>query len=123
MRPSLTAFVLGLVLAALAWTAVFAIDEGRPTWQSQWTYDLYQEKTRALAAIPGPRLVAIGGSSVTFGVRADVLSRELGLAAYNFGSHAGLDLAYVLHRAQGVLRSGDTALRRRRRSCPGSGCC
>ena len=75
-----------------------------------WVRDLYARKDRDLAKIDGPRLILVGGSSVHFGFDAGRLSRALDVQAFDYGSHAGLDLTYLLDRADRATRPGDTVL-------------
>jgi hypothetical protein len=75
-----------------------------------WVRDLYLRKERDLAAIEGPRLVLVGGSSVHFGFDAEKISQSLEVEAFDYGSHAGLDLTYLLDRAGRATRPGDTVL-------------
>lgn len=75
-----------------------------------WVRDLYLRKEADLAALDGPRLILVGGSSVHFGFDAATISAALGVEAFNYGSHAGLDLTYLLDRASHVTAEGDTVL-------------
>ena len=109
-RIHLAAVALFVVISALAWTALYRLDYGKPTRQSRWVAELYERKTRAADAISGPKIVLVGGSSVLFGLRADLLSRTFAVPAVNFGTHAGLDLDYILYRSMQVVRPGDMVL-------------
>jgi len=75
-----------------------------------WIRDLYRHKDAALARIPGPRLLLVGGSAVHFGFDADRITTALGVETFNYGAHGGLDLTYLLDRAERVARPGDTVL-------------
>ncbi|HEX2527951.1 MAG TPA: hypothetical protein VHL31_16830 [Geminicoccus sp.] len=75
-----------------------------------WVRDLYVRKDRDLAAIESPRLILVGGSSVHFGFDAGRISEALGVQTFNYGTHAGLDLTYLLDRADRATRPGDTVL-------------
>lgn len=60
--------------------------------------------------LPPPRLLAIGGSGVFYGIEASLLSERLGFPCYNLGTHAGFGLEYHIRRAKRLLRAGDIAL-------------
>jgi hypothetical protein len=107
----LVAIPAWLVLLLAAW---FGIPPLKPYLYPNndigWVRDLYDRKDRDLAAIAGPRLVLVGGSSVHFGFDAEKISRALDLEAFDYGAHAGLDLTYLLDRADRATRPGDTVL-------------
>ena len=112
-------FLFWLVASIPAWlialfTAWFGIPPLKPYLYTNndiaWVRDLYRHKDRDLAAINGPRFILVGGSSVHFGFDAERISHALGIEAFDYGSHAGLDLAYLLDRADRATRKGDTVL-------------
>ena len=77
------------------------------------SYNLCKGVDKRLAAakrILDPKLVLIGGSGVRRGVNAQMITDEFGVPALNFGLHAALGPAILLHEAKKVLRPGDTAL-------------
>ena len=70
-----------------------------------------QDKWDALETAPGPRVVVVGGSGAAFGVRCDLLERELpGYSAVNFGLYAGLGTTVMLELAKPLLRAGDVVV-------------
>ncbi len=75
-----------------------------------WIVGIYERKTEAARAIPGPKLVLIGGSATHFSYSAKIVSDIVGRPVVNFGVHAGLGGDYLLYRARQVLRPGDTAI-------------
>jgi hypothetical protein len=109
-RVHLASVAIFIAVSAAAWAALYRLDYGKPTVQSRWVHALYEDKTRIAQAIAGPKIVVVGGSSVLFGVRADMLSKALAVPVVNFGTHAGLDLDYLLHRSTAALRPGDMVL-------------
>ena len=109
-RTHAIAALAGLAACTLAWLALFRADFDRPTPSSSWIDALYEAKERALASTRPPRVVLVGGSGVLFALRADMLSARWGVPVVNFGTHAGLDLAYLLHRVERVVAPGDTVL-------------
>lgn len=58
---------------------------------------------------PGPRIILVGGSNVSFGIDAELMQRTLGIPVINDGLHAGLGLA-PLRELQDYLRAGDVII-------------
>lgn len=80
---------------------------------SAWVECIYRQKevvTQRRAAAPDGRIFLVGGSSVQFGIDAELIERKLGVPTINFGTHAGMGLTYMLDRVQRHLRPGDTVL-------------
>lgn len=102
--------LLGLGLMTAGWLGALQLQAGRPTASSQWIADAYRLKTAAAAAIPGPRIVIVAGSSALFGLDAGMIEQTYGLPTINFGVNAGLLLPYVLHKSKEILRPGDIVL-------------
>ena len=107
-------FILGLICGLLAATGFFVAllyaTLGPLTNSSRWAYDIMQKKAALAAAVPGPRLLLIGGSGITFGLNAQRIEEQTGYHTLNMGTHAGLGLDYILYWAQKVARPGDKIL-------------
>ncbi len=107
-------FLLGLPVGFCLCIAVFIgflySEAGVPTHQSQWIYDLLSKKEKLAAAIPGPRLLIVAGSSTLFSINAKLIEEQTGLPTLNFGAHAGISIQYRLYRMKKVVRPGDTVL-------------
>jgi hypothetical protein len=99
-------FLLALGLIAL----LPALHIARPDAEIAWTASLYADKERAAGLIPGPRIIAVGGSGTLFSFDSEVATRRIGRPVLNFGTHAGLGLPYILDRAGRLLRAGDVVL-------------
>lgn len=56
------------------------------------------------------KIVVIGGSSVAFGVRSDIMEQQLGLPVINFGLYANLGTKYMLDVAKDAIKPGDTVI-------------
>lgn len=70
-----------------------------------------QDKWDALANAPGNRIVVAGGSGAAFGLRCDLLERELPeYSAVNFGLYAGLGTTVMLELMKPLLREGDIVI-------------
>lgn len=92
-------------IAALPLTRI-----ARPTADIAWTASLYADKERIAAAIPGPRIIAVGGSATLFSFDSETASQRFGRPVVNFGTHAGMGLTFILDRAGRILRPGDIVL-------------
>ena len=107
-------FLLGLVGGFLLgigfFIALLYSQLGIPTNFSSWTYDISQKKEALAAAIPGRRVLLVGGSGVTFGLEAEEIERLTGRRTLNMGTHAGLGIDYLLSRVEKYSRSGDTVV-------------
>jgi hypothetical protein len=100
----------GLVVAFGIFAALTWLRLGVPTPGSNWCRQMQQKKEAIAAAVEGPRLLVVGGSSVLFGIQAELIQRETGRPTINLGTHAALGPRYLLHRARAVARPGDTIL-------------
>lgn len=63
-----------------------------------------------LYGLSGKKAVVIGGSSVAFGVRSDLLEEELGYPTVNYGLYANLGTKYMLDTAEDAINSGDVVI-------------
>lgn len=106
----LAGLAAGIALGIALFLALLYLQLGVPTYSSSWSYDIGQKKQALAAAIPGPRLLLVGGSSVTFGLSAQTLERETGLKTVNMGTHAGWGADYLLDWIERTARPGDTVL-------------
>jgi hypothetical protein len=68
------------------------------------------DKRHRLLTAPSPRLILVGGSSVSNGFDSPTLEKVLKLNVVNMGLHAGLGLSYFLTESQGFVRNGDTVI-------------
>jgi hypothetical protein len=65
------------------------------------------DKDALLRDTPGPRLILVGGSNLSFGINSQLLKDELGVNPINTGLHASLGLTYMLESTLPYVRSGD----------------
>lgn len=70
----------------------------------------WRDKQARLAAVPPPRLLLVGGSSLAFGVDSARLERAFGRPVVNLGLHAGLGAELILRQGEAVAREGDLVL-------------
>lgn len=67
-------------------------------------------KIERLRAVEEKKIVIIGGSSVAFGVRSDLLEEQLDMPIVNFGLYANLGTKYMLDLAKKNIREGDVVV-------------
>lgn len=63
-----------------------------------------------LKNVSGKKVVIIGGSSLAFGLRSDLLEEELGMPVINFGLYANLGTKYMLDVAQDFIGKDDIVI-------------
>lgn len=64
---------------------------------------------KLLKETPGPRIILVGGSNVSFGIDAELMQRTLGVPVINDGLHAGLGLA-PLRELEEYIHPGDVII-------------
>lgn len=97
-----------MVLLSLAGWSVFLLP---PQYQQTFLGALRQKTDLLEASGTRPRIIVIGGSSVAFGQRSDLLEAELpGYDVVNFGLFAGLGTDVMLDLALPDIRRGDVVL-------------
>jgi hypothetical protein len=103
--------VLAAFAAAMAVNLMVSLVAMRlPSERSLALCAIIDDRVKLAGAAPSPKLLIIGGSSVTGGINAEIISGRLGIRAQNFGLHAGFGTGIDLFQARKVLRPGDTAL-------------
>lgn len=107
-------FLLVVFLSALVTLALIALAPLVPGMKTDpsapWIDGLYKQKIAALRALPGKRIYVVSGSSSLFSLDTKVLARAVGKPVINLATHAGLELPYLLDRAEREMRPGDTII-------------
>ena len=101
-------FLSAAVLAVLV--AVLPKYVFRPDPEGVWIEHLLSLKEKAYRASPEPQVLMVAGSSALLGFESELFSQLTKQRAVNLGLHAGLGIPYILSRAEGLLKSGDTAI-------------
>jgi hypothetical protein len=83
---------------------------GASTPSATWIAGLYATKHRLADAMTQPKMLVVGGSSTLFGISAANIQQATAMPTINLGTHAGLGLDYLLHRAREFAKPGDTIL-------------
>lgn len=97
-----------MVLLSLAGWSVFLLP---PQYQQTFLGALRQKTDLLAVSSTRPRIIMIGGSSVAFGQRSDLLEAELpGYDVVNFGLYAGLGTDVMLDLALPDIRRGDVVV-------------
>lgn len=101
----------GLAAGGLLYYLAFFLQAGNPPPKGGAKHAaIIQQKIHAAREIGDPKLILVGGSSVAYGISAEMLSRELNMPTYNFGLWASLGASYILHLAKSAVKKGDTVL-------------
>lgn len=111
MRTRLLRLVACLLVILYVPGALGVFAFGLPAQYDQTYLAALQDKWDALASAEGNRIVIAGGSGAAFGVRCDLLEKELpGYSAVNFGLYAGLGTTVMLELMRPLLRPGDIVI-------------
>ncbi|MBC8002463.1 MAG: hypothetical protein H7X97_07730 [Opitutaceae bacterium] len=103
-------FVGGLSLVAGLFFFLAYQQLGAPTAESEWTWQVVKRKSEIARSTQTNKLLIAGGSSVLFGISAEIIEKETGIPSVNMGTHAALPMTYHLRELRAGLRPGDTAL-------------
>lgn len=103
--------ICSLVAAVLLIPIVLvAFAFGAPPQYDMSFYGGMKIKYDRLRNVKGNKIVVIGGSSVAFGLRSDIMERELNMPTVNFGLYANLGTKYMLDVAEDHINSGDIVI-------------
>jgi hypothetical protein len=99
--------VLGVFCACGVWLTLIDTKYLTMPESASWAAGIYSIKLAAAHRLPSPKIIFVGGSSVHFGISAELIGSELGMPAVNFGTHAGLGLQYILEASKPAVSPGD----------------
>lgn len=68
------------------------------------------QKTERLSGIEGEKVIIVGGSSVAFGIRSDLMEEELGVPVVNWGLYAPLGSRTMLEACFDEIGEGDIVI-------------
>lgn len=94
--------VLPLVLG----TAVFIL----PSQFDETYLGEFREKRKRLEEINGKKMIIVGGSSVAFGIRSDLMEKELNIPVINWGLYAPLGSKTMLEMCFDEIGKGDLVI-------------
>ena len=76
----------------------------------QWTHSYnaaFLDKMERLQKIDGPKIILVGNSNLSFGMRSDLLEAQVGMPVVNLGLHGGLGNAFHERMALMGVHKGD----------------
>ncbi|MBA2587635.1 MAG: hypothetical protein H0U98_03325 [Alphaproteobacteria bacterium] len=107
-------FLLVLFVSALATLVLIVLLPLAPGMKTDpsapWIDGLYKQKIAALRAVKGERIYVVSGSSSLFSLDTKLLASAAGKPVINLATHAGLELPYILDRAEREMQPGDTII-------------
>ncbi len=107
MKQSWLRFFAVVLLAVLPLLFVIAAGAFLPDQFAKTFLGEFDNKVERLYETEGEKIVIIGGSSVAFGVDAELLSETLGKPVINFGLYATLGTKTMLDYAKDAIGEGD----------------
>lgn len=103
--------IFSLSILCLIFVLIVFLQIGIPiSGESLWINEIYTIKTKISKSIETPKLVIVSGSNSLFGISCKMIYEETQTPCVNGGTHAGLGINYILHRAPSLVKSGDTVL-------------
>ena len=107
MKRSWLRFLLIVLLLLLPIAAVAASGFLVPAQFEMTFLGEFDDKVERLQNTDGPKIVIVGGSSVAFGVDAELLEQTLGMPVVNFGLYATLGTKTMLDYSKSAVGEGD----------------
>ncbi len=98
------------LLSAGIWIGIFRWKVTSLNSEAMFVSDLYAYKTPLAKQISPRKILLIGGSGTLFSLNAASISRSTGMPVFNYGTHAGVGLRYIVTKSREVLKRGDTAI-------------
>lgn len=109
MRKLAIKICLFLVLAVAIPSTILFFLPPSPRWRASLFFAQI-DKDSLLKNTPGPRIIFIGGSNLSFGLNSQMIKDSLGLNPINTGIHAGLGLVYMLDHSRDFIQEGDIVI-------------
>ena len=109
MKKSIIKLTALLILVVLPLPLFLAAVERIPDQYSNTYVAAFPEKYERLYSTEGKKIVFIGGSSLPFGLRSDLIEAELGgeYSVINFGLYATLGTKFMMDTAKDAIGEGD----------------
>lgn len=95
------------VVSACLWIALFKVKVSSLNAEALFVQDLYAYKTPLAKKTASPKIVLVGGSGTLFSLRAASISKRTEMPVFNYGTHAGVGLRYMVHKCREVIWEGD----------------
>ncbi len=109
MKKSIIKLTALFLLVAIPFAVFTVIVENIPDQYSNTYVASFPEKYERLYSAEGKKLVFIGGSSLPFGLRSDLIEADLGgeYEVINFGLYATLGTKFMMDTAKDAIGEGD----------------
>ncbi len=109
MKKSIIKLTALLILVILPIASFAVIVENIPDQYSNTYVAAFPEKYERLYSAEGKKIVFIGGSSLPFGLRSELIEAELGgeYTVINFGLYATLGTKFMMDTAKDAIGEGD----------------
>ena len=110
MKKSWIRFIACMLLLALPFAALGAVGFLLPAQFEKTFLGEFDNRVEELYATEGEKIVIIGGSSVSFGVDAELLEETLGRPVINFGLYATLGTKAMMDFSLDAIGEGDIVI-------------
>ncbi|MBR5188076.1 MAG: hypothetical protein IKW18_06355, partial [Clostridia bacterium] len=107
MKKSWIRFIAFLLAFALPVLAVSSIVFVTPSRFDETFLGEFEKKVDRLYEAEGEKIIFVGGSSLAFGLDADLLSKTLGKTVINFGLYATLGTKVMMDYTRDAIGEGD----------------
>lgn len=105
MKKLFFKLLLFLIPALILISAIVFLPPSK-SFQKSLFYSLI-DKNKLLDSIPGPRIIFIGGSNLSFGLNSQMIKDSLQLNPINTAIHIGLGLKYMLSNTENYIKEND----------------
>lgn len=107
-------FLKKIFLFLLAWSFVFlsafAIVQCLPPQFTTSDHAALLDKYERLCSVQEPKIILLGGSSLTFGMDSETLEKNMQMPVVNFGLHASIKPAFYLNLSDDNINAGDVVV-------------
>lgn len=110
MRFFLKKMILFLLLIASLFLFIFATIQCLPPQFTTSDHAALLDKYNRLCSIDDPKIILLGGSSLTFGMDSPSLEKAIQMPVVNLGLHASIKPAFYLNLSKDNLNAGDVVV-------------
>ena len=109
MKKLIIKLLIFSFLALLPFSLFIICTEALPNQHEETYLSVFEDKYERLYSTEGKKIVFIGGSSLPFGLRSDLIEDELGgeYSVINFGLYATLGTKFMMDSAKDAIKEGD----------------
>jgi len=110
MKKTIALFAFLLAIFILSPAILLTVGLVSPAVYDATFVGALSQKIDRLDKTESPKIIVIGGSSAAFGLRSDLLEKETGMPAVNFGLYASLGTKLMLDLAKHAVKEGDIVI-------------